>query len=185
MQKLTKLFFRKVDAAAAVKHHVAVDMGPQGKGDFPDVVPFQAPILHFQKEHVRNGIQSGRLACPEIPWKLSRALSDASEYKIKYAGLLESVINITLHHRNQPLFQIAAYWVSLHVREKFFKFAVGNGVQERYAVGEVVIDGHWGDAHGLSNAPHADRFRTFLLEDGQSHAGDAICGVMRAHLYSV
>ena len=71
------------------------------------------------------------------------------------------------------------------MREEFCKFAVGDGVQKSFAAGEVMVDGHGGNANSLSDAAHADRFGAFLFEDGEGNASDAVGSFIRGHLYSV
>ncbi len=69
--------------------------------------------------------------------------------------------------------------------EEFCKFAIGDGCQQGLAAGEVVVDGHGGNADGVSDATHADGVGAFLFEDRKGNLSDTAGSVIVTHLYSV
>ena len=71
------------------------------------------------------------------------------------------------------------------VFEKFGKFAIGDVIEERFATGEVVVDGHGRDADGFGDAAHAHGLRTFVFEDGKGGLLDAVAGGGFGHRYTV
>ena len=162
-----------------------MDVGPKRKGYFPDIVFLQIALFHFCREHVRHRVEGGRLARAEIFGELPGAGAYPGKNEIEDPGLHESVIDVAFHHGEETVLNGAAQPMGLDMRKKFGEFAVGDGVEKRFAAGEVVIDGHGSDADDPGDAAHADGFGPLFFEDRKSHLGDALSGAVCLHLYSV
>lgn len=185
MQEFSKFFFGEIDPAAPIEHDVAVDVGPEGESDFPDIVFFQNAFFHLTGEHVGNGIEGRRASRAKIPRKFASVGPHARENVVKNARLRKGIVDIAFHHSDKAVLERAFQRVRQNMRKKLRKFVISDTVQEGFPIGEVMIDRHRRDAYGLSHTPHAYGFRAFLFENRERNAGDSFCGMVLRHLYSV
>jgi len=81
---------------------------------------------------------------------------------------------------------MTAHWrLCTHIIDQLLELAVGDESEKRFAVLEMVIDGHGRDAHGIGHAPEAHRIRAFLFQNGERGGGYLFARVRSEHLYSV
>ncbi len=81
-----------------------MNVSPECKSHFPDVIFLQMPLLHLGREHVCNWIQRRGAACTEILRELACAGTGARENVIENTGLRQGVVDITFHRGDETRF---------------------------------------------------------------------------------
>src|ERR1700735_3603112 len=98
----------------------------------------------------------------------------------------ESVINIPIHDVNDRCLKAPLCVRAAEEPDELFEFAVNHGVQQCFAAGKVVVNGHGGDADLFGDAAHAHGLRPLGLKNAKGTLVNLLRSfVLLVHLYTV
>ena len=146
MKKIAEFALREMKPSSAIEHEIAVRIGPKLHGELPNIVVLELLVLDPRRDGVGDDVERGRLACLEVAGKLASPRPRMGEDVVEDARMGESVIHITVHQMDHFLFEWPRLSRAAEILGQLFELAIDDLVEQRFAAGEVVIDGHGSNA---------------------------------------
>ena len=173
------------DAAAAPQRDQPLGVRGDRQRYLDGVALAKSSFADGGSDGVQQQIEGGRFAFPKVLRKAAGAGAGVGKRVVKNTRAGKNKIEVAIQKSGKALFGCAGRSAGRERGREFFKLDGGNFLEQRLAGREMVIDGHGGDASGVSDAAHGDGLGAVAFEDAQSGAPDGGCFVVFGHLYSV
>lgn len=172
------------EAAADPEHDEPLQQSASFERDFPGVAAAQeAGFDAALKDRSCDAGGRGRL---EVTGELARTGAGSQEHEVEQMRVWECEIEIELDEFVEAFPDGLRHRCGVEQGSKFGKALVGDGVEEAFAVREVAVKGHRGDADGFGDFTHGDGVGAVAVENAARLAEDAFGSWKRLlHVYAV